>query len=1352
MKKRFWILGVILITILVGCGYFVFRSKFKADVAGLNLPSWIATNSNQKSDYISNQILIKLNSSDTQSVRTKAATRASGPAVSIDINDSGVHKLDLINKSLKASKIDKIVSGFGSTSTRSSGSNSAAVQAAQNNLDQWYAITLSAKPAVISQDPNIYKPGVSNGIMTDMTMKEVLDFYKNNGIDDVSLNYVYHADAVPNDEYLTTRQITTDHTDLWNIQQIQADQVWDQTKGKGVVVAVVDSGVDYNHPDLKDNIDRDASGNIIGYNFVNNTVDPMDDLGHGTHVAGTIAAEGNNDPDHSVDGGTRVIGVGPELKIMPVKVLDSNGNGSLTNLVAGLKFAADNGAKVINNSWGGSQATPVFDDILDYIYQKNIVDVFAAGNSNLDVYWNHPGGNSKVITVGASNSLDQRSCYSNYGDYVDFLAPGGDSTSPNCFGGGSKNDTILSTRLISKPASKEVLPKLGDDYSGLIGTSMATPAVSGAAGLILSVHPDWTPEQVRFALRNSADQVDGQPWNYKTGFGRINIKKALALDAQPTPVISNYKYASYPKEIDGTVTAVAGIKSWKVEIGKSITPSSWQTIGSGTSAIGTSGLLAKVPDGLDGVYLVRLSATDNEGQTSTTYTDVSEDSHLMSGWPKWVSNRQPIVADINNDGINEIITMQGNELDVFKSDGSILFKAKSSVNIYSAGYYSTFPFNLSPAVADINNDGKLEIIFTMNTFQLADDGTVKSVDSYLNAVDNQGNVVHGWPIDIHNEFISAPSVFDMNNNGKKEIMVESDFSKLYAFNADGTSVAGWPVSMKNSQKLSDAYVYGNLQVADVDGDGKNDIVASDPGAVYVIDANGTLKKSWNVNNAANGLEIGAADINGDGKSEIIARTIAEIVYGSSAGSDPPPVLSVNYTVYAWSAGPNYSLLWQKNSSGLTSGNVFAYGDTPPVFIPTTDKKGFNIFVNGGGLSMLIDNNGNLISQSNGFWESDFPSIADVNNDGKLDISGGDYVLGQSKLCINSLGQNGSLVMQKACLGSETAPSFADVDGDGKLEMVASALTYGIPSDYPSYGYMGFYAIYVWKLDTGVPKNSIVWGQEGGDAGRSGIYGNSIPNIYSGSYDFDCNGKITLADIFPITAFNRGSTPITAELVAKDAKQCANLGNYLGFELQNKVTKISADELARVSNVIKQSILFNIKITKTGDGSGVLNQTTRQVGYGSNLVITATPDAGSSFKGWTGCDSVSSNTCTLSNITTDKNISATFTLNLYPMIGTTHFNDKIQSGVKVTLTNSVNVVVATATSDRGGKYQFPKMKSGTYTLTGTFSARATKSLKIGVLTVKIPWITTYMTSFKVLLVSDELQNLYIYSPDYSGGKG
>jgi len=280
----------------------------------------------------------------------------------------------------------------------------------------------------------------------------------------------------------------------WGVRRIRANRVWDRDHdqaldpggdaGAGVKVAVVDTGIDLSHPDLAPNI-------AGGYNAIDPSASPADDNGHGTHVAGIIAAAAN---------GTGVIGVAPRVALYAVKVLDSRGNGYYSDIIAGIAWCIEHDMQVINLSLGGYEDVPILHDAIAQAAARGIVITAAAGNDGPgDDTVEYPAKYSEVIAVAAAGVARTLTDYSSRGPEVALVAPG---------------DDILST-----------FP--GNAYQTLSGTSMATPHVSGAAALVIGAGVTGA-DAVRARLRQAADHL---AVNHLTtaphGYGQVDAEKAV---------------------------------------------------------------------------------------------------------------------------------------------------------------------------------------------------------------------------------------------------------------------------------------------------------------------------------------------------------------------------------------------------------------------------------------------------------------------------------------------------------------------------------------------------------------------------------------------------------------------------------------------------------------------------------------------------------------------------------------------------------------------------------------------------------------------------------------------------------
>ena len=278
----------------------------------------------------------------------------------------------------------------------------------------------------------------------------------------------------------------------YGLANIRAPEGWDLSTGSAAVtIAIIDTGVDLGHPDLSAKI-------VGGYDFVNGDAVAQDDNGHGTHVAGIAAAVTNNN--------VGMAGVSWGARIMPVKVLDLFGNGSFADVSAGIAWAADHGAQVINLSLGGASGSTVLQDAVDYAYARGAVIVAAAGNSGSNFVL-YPARYPHVIAVAATNSANTQAGFSNYGPEVDLAAPG---------------DLIYSTRP-------------GGSYGYMSGTSMSAPFVSGLAAILRGIAGLGSADAIAWDLESTALDLGPAGQDQLYGYGLIQMDAALRKALPPTP-------------------------------------------------------------------------------------------------------------------------------------------------------------------------------------------------------------------------------------------------------------------------------------------------------------------------------------------------------------------------------------------------------------------------------------------------------------------------------------------------------------------------------------------------------------------------------------------------------------------------------------------------------------------------------------------------------------------------------------------------------------------------------------------------------------------------------------------------
>lgn len=425
---------------------------------------------------------------------------------------------------------------------------------------------------------NIYKLSLPQ----DSDIKKIAEEYKKlSNIEYAEPNYIYYISTLPND---------VDYAQQWAHQNMESELAWDiETGNSGITIAVIDTGVEWNHPDLAANIwnnsdeiingiDDDNNGfidDIRGWDFVNNDANPIDDEGHGTHVSGIAAAVSNNS--------IGVAGMCWNCRIMPVKSLDSSGQGSSEDAADAIIYAANNSANILSMSFVGYTYSNLIKDALDYAYSKGVVLIAAAGNENADNL-SYPAGYDNVISVSAINNTNSKAYFSNYGGWVDIAAPGVD---------------ILST------------------YHGLYiretGTSMAAPYVSGVAALLLSKDPTLSQEEIREIIKNSAKPINSPSY---MGYGRINAYNAFFIDLNLNADISSLHNSDPVTGIINIIGTASGpgFINYSMEIGEGLYPESWTTIINSLTQKNDETLAVFDTESIqDGTYTIKLTVNSNNG-------------------------------------------------------------------------------------------------------------------------------------------------------------------------------------------------------------------------------------------------------------------------------------------------------------------------------------------------------------------------------------------------------------------------------------------------------------------------------------------------------------------------------------------------------------------------------------------------------------------------------------------------------------------------------------------------------------------------------------------------------------------
>ena len=305
-----------------------------------------------------------------------------------------------------------------------------------------------------------------------------------------ALSHNPNIDYAEKDRLVAPNAITPDdpkYASQWHLPKIQAPDAWGSTAGEGITVAILDTGVEASHPDLVSNL-------VPGWNVVSNNSDTSPVMWHGTGVAGTVAATGNN--------ATGVASVAWNARIMPIRITDrTDGVASWSAMANGFLWAADHGADVANLSYGLSTDSSTINNAAQYLRNKGGLAVAAAGNNNTDRGF---ADNPYLITVSATTSGDGRASYSNYGDNIDVAAPGSSIYTTYTNGG----------------------------YKSASGTSFASPATAGVVALIMAANPGLSPDEVEGILESSAMDLGDAGWDPLFGHGRVNAGDAVLIATQ----------------------------------------------------------------------------------------------------------------------------------------------------------------------------------------------------------------------------------------------------------------------------------------------------------------------------------------------------------------------------------------------------------------------------------------------------------------------------------------------------------------------------------------------------------------------------------------------------------------------------------------------------------------------------------------------------------------------------------------------------------------------------------------------------------------------------------------------------
>jgi subtilisin family serine protease len=1056
------------------------------------------------------------------------------------------------------------------------------------------------RSAPLEELVNVYRMDLSAGADLEAAMA---DLRTDPHVEYVHPNYVAHLVYTPNDPYwASSGSWGQPRADQWDLKLMHTSQAWDSTRGSGVVVAVVDTGVDINHPDLAGNVwtnpgeipdnglDDDGNGfidDVHGWGPLGNSNEVDDSVGHGTHVAGTIAAQDNN--------GIGVAGIAPDAKIMPVRVFAFSSDAF--TISQGLLYAANNGADVINNSWelcaGYCPTVGVVEDAVRTAHAAGAVVVFAAGNEGANIRDRSPQNLPESVVVSATTPKDVKAEFSNFG-LLDVAAPGsGDPDDANVI---EPSYGILSLKAASclQPWICNEDRIVGEQYVRLAGTSMAAPHVAGAAALILGLHPTYSPEQVRQVLRRTSIDANGNGYDTNLGYGRVDTAK---ISAEPTPLEALIQTARVVQTAQLTVSGKANgsqFQKYVLEYGKGTAPTSWTTISTSTTPVsaGTLGVwdASKIADGdytlrlsvyktngaryedlhllaLDRVKIasptanVTLAAGDisivgiaNPGtfksfnvrvQTFDAGTPVNANIALTNGGKQPVANGVLAVwrAQSIPAGHYRVI------LDVTTTDGSVI--SRNVVLIVDPLLHGGWPVSLpvtvfqdrgpNPpsepiALADLDGDGKAEVL--------------AGFGEQVTVFKGDGSILAGWPkslVTADNPYATIkgmPIAGDLDGDGSKEVIVATWEGAIFVWGSNGVSKPGWPrfITYTTDGWTSPAAL--SLSLGDVDRNGVLDLVATDSQqtGVHVFKGNGSYLPGWPASTWKSiKTPATVADLNKDGKNEVVIgvdgnpaqlvvlnakgvvqagwpRTIMSTTGNESTGAYPvvgdlDDDGDLEIAALTCDGGGDDTLskvvIYQHTGQLLTSWQTGSV-QTGPLVVADLDGDGsLDVLeslmkMDGTGGLYAWDRKGNLLPgwpQSNPGASPVFnaPIVVDLEGDGRNEIITSRMPENWSEELqihfgypVQAYRYDGSPIpnMARPAYGSwynpDASPAVADIDGDGRLELVWTEIREQGPSmDYP------LPRIFAWDLTTPV-SNAQPWPMYRADARHSGVADTVVP--------------------------------------------------------------------------------------------------------------------------------------------------------------------------------------------------------------------------------------------------------------------
>ncbi len=889
-------------------------------------------------------------------------------------------------------------------------------------------------------------------IPENKSIYDIIKIYeKNPNVKYAEPNYVFELQALPDDPWFLTYQLNT-------LNMIKAPQAWDIEKGSSnIIIGFLDTGIDLDHPDLRNRlwvnsdeipgngIDDDNNGHIDDVNGVDiyySDSDPSDNNGHGTAVAGIACAD--------TDNGIGIAGVTWAGKIMPVQIFGIEGVTSGWEVAQGLLYAIGNGAKIIHMSVGmyGYCGNWIEGIIRNAYNNQGLLFVAPCGNDNIDEKL-YPAALTHVISVMALSKTNGniKADFSNFGDSIDVAAPLG----------------FCSTYW-------------NDRYTlGFGGTCSAAPYVSALAALIWSKYPNLSNDEVRQIIFQTADDI-GEPGKDEIfGYGRINFEAALgSTNIGKTPIAFINEPSIKGINVKGTIEIRgsaygSAFSNFAVKVGKGFNPTNWIdtgiTLTNGGNIAVTNGMLATwdTTQVDDDKWTIMLVVYASNFYYSTSFITVIVDRNLQMGfpvnsnpphYPSINQDASPNIADINNDGYQEIICPAGLKIHVINYQGSLFPGFPAILHPGGRAYEDN---KGTSAIGDIDNDNDLEI-FVAERFWGASLGAIK-----VHSIHHDATSVNGWPQtanDCSTTLGGEIALEDIDGDGDLEVILAMK-GELSVRHGDGTFARGWPQKFTNENDLPNS-----VTVGDVDYDGDMEIVVtfednSQNKGIYIWHHDGRLMTSFFTNYGFSIFSPPAlGDIDGDGDLEIVHHAL----YDSYTGTGSISVWHHN--------GVLFSGTWPKPAVGGS--------DSPPALADFDNDNLLEIVVCTNEKVYIFKSDGSIFP---GNWpqtikisiggETSYssPVIADVDGDNELEI----IITSIDKVYIFK--KNGSSMTNwpKTCNGNFwlISPAVGDLDQDGDIEIIAG----------------NHKGIYVWDMDGIYNESKIAWSMYKHDSQLTGVYHN-----------------------------------------------------------------------------------------------------------------------------------------------------------------------------------------------------------------------------------------------------------------------